>query len=47
MNLQVVNFQTRVSQTSGVSEIAAYPPSPIADDPSALPTPVSSPSSGQ
>ena len=29
--------------TSGVSEVAACPPSPIADDPSALPSPTSSP----
>ena len=29
--------------TSGVSEIASCPPSPIADDPSALPSPTSSP----
>ncbi|XP_057400637.1 deoxyuridine 5'-triphosphate nucleotidohydrolase, mitochondrial isoform X4 [Balaenoptera acutorostrata] len=33
--------------TSGVSEIASCPPSPIADDPSALPSPTSSPSSNQ
>ena len=36
-----------VPQTSGVSEIAANPLSPIADDPSALPSPTSSPSSSQ
>ena len=36
-----------VPSTSGVSEIAACPPSPIADDPSALPSPTSSPSSSQ
>ena len=36
-----------VLSTSGVSEIAACPPSPIADDPSALPSPTSSPSSSQ
>ena len=36
-----------VPSTSGVSEIAARPPSPIADDPSALPSPTSSPSSSQ
>ena len=36
-----------VPPTSGVSEIAACPPSPIADDPSALPSPTSSPSSSQ
>ena len=36
-----------VLSTSGVSEIAACPPSPIADDPSALPSPPSSPSSSQ
>ena len=34
-----------VSSVSGVSEIAACPPSPIADDPSALPSSTSSPSS--
>ena len=36
-----------VPSTSGISEIAACPPSPIADDPSALPSPTSSPSSSQ
>ena len=36
-----------VPSTSGLSEIAACPPSPIADDPSALPSPTSSPSSSQ
>ena len=36
-----------VPSTSGVSETGAYPPSPIADDPSALPSPTSSPSSCQ
>ena len=36
-----------VLSTSGVSEIAACSPSPIADDPSALPSPTSSPSSSQ
>ena len=36
-----------VPSTSGVSEIAAFPPSPIADDPSALPSPTSSPSPSQ
>ena len=36
-----------VPSTSGMSEIAACPPSPIADDPSALPSPTSSPSSSQ
>ena len=36
-----------VPSTSGVSEIAACPPSPIADNPSALPSPTSSPSSSQ
>ena len=30
-----------VTSTSGVSDIAACPPSPIADDPSALPSPTS------
>ena len=34
-----------VPSMSGVSEIVACPPSPIADDPSALPSPTSSPSS--
>ena len=33
--------------TSGVSEVAACPPSPIADDPSALLSPTSSPSSSR
>ena len=36
-----------VPSASGVGEIAACPPSPIADDPSALPSPTSSPSSSQ
>ena len=36
-----------VPSTSSVSEIAACPPSPIADDPSALSSPTSSPSSSQ
>ncbi|XP_054946389.1 nuclear autoantigen Sp-100 isoform X5 [Physeter macrocephalus] len=36
-----------VPSASGVSEIAACPPSPIADDPSALPSPPSCPSSSQ
>ena len=36
-----------VPSTSGVGEIAACPPSPIVDDPSALPSPNSSPSSSQ
>ena len=36
-----------VSSTSGLSEIAACPPSPVADDPSVLPSSTSSPSSGQ
>ena len=36
-----------VPSTSGMSAIAACPPSPIADDPSALPSPTSSPSSSQ
>ena len=33
--------------TSGMSDAAACPPSPAADDPSALPSPTSSPSSSQ
>ena len=36
-----------VPSTSGMSDIAACPLSPIADDPSALPSPTSSPSSSQ
>ena len=36
-----------VPSTSGVSETAACPPSPITDDPSALPSPTSFPSSSQ
>ena len=36
-----------VPSTSGVSEITTFPPSLIADDPSALPSPTSSPSSSQ
>ena len=56
MNFQVANFQRcerafacpePVPSTSGVSEVAACPPSPIADHLSALPSPTSSPSSSQ
>ena len=36
-----------VPSTSGVSEITAFPLAPIADDPAALPSPSSSPSSSQ
>ena len=36
-----------VPSTSGVSKTAACPPSPVADDPSVLPSPTSSPSSCQ
>ena len=36
-----------VPSASGVSDIAACPPSPTADHPSALPSPTSSPSSSQ
>ncbi|XP_059939309.1 tigger transposable element-derived protein 1-like isoform X2 [Mesoplodon densirostris] len=36
-----------VPSTSGVSDIATGPPSPVADDPSALPSPTSSSSSSQ
>ena len=36
-----------VPSTSGMSETAACPPSPIADDPSGLPSPTSSHSSSQ
>ena len=36
-----------VPSTSGMSEIAACTPSPIVDDPSALPSPTSSPSSSK
>ena len=58
-NIQVESFQRcerasgsskepePVPSTSGMSEIAACPPSPVADDPSALPSPTSSPSSSQ
>ena len=45
MNIQGSNFQrceTCIPSISGLSETAAYPPSPIADDPSALPSPTSS-----
>ena len=38
---------TCVPSTSGMGEIAACSPSPIADNPSALPSPTSSPSSSQ
>ena len=36
-----------VPSTLGMNEITACPPSPIADDPSSLPFPTSSPSSSQ
>ena len=36
-----------VPSMSGMSEISAFPPSPIADDPSALPSPTSFPSFSQ
>lgn len=39
--------RTCVLSTSDVGEIAACPPSPTADNPSALPSPASSPSSSQ
>ena len=45
-SLELSKMQTSVPSTSGVSEIAACPPSPIAGgDPSALPSPTSSLSS--
>ena len=51
---QVHTHSTHIQQgwepmpsTSGMSEISAYPPSPIADDPSRLPSPTSSPSFSQ
>ena len=52
-NLQVVNFQRhlqvqswKLAHVSGVHcHMAACPPSPVADSPSALPSPTSSPSS--
>ena len=58
MGLQAENFQRckrtwfqqepePVPSASGLSEVAAWPPSPIADDPSALPPPTSCPSSYQ
>ena len=37
-------MQRCVPSTSGINDMAACPPSPIADDPSALPSPASSPS---
>ena len=37
-------MQRCVPSTSGINEMAACPPSPIADDPSGLPSPASSPS---
>ena len=40
-------MQIDIPSTSGVSEIAACPPHPIADDPSALPSLTSSPHSSQ
>ena len=48
-NLQVANFQRceHAFHQLGVSEIAACPLSPVADDPSALPSPTSTPSSSQ
>ena len=50
MNLQVVSSQTcectfSCPVNSDVNEIAACPSSPVADHPSALPSPTSSPSS--
>ena len=44
-NLQVANIHMCIPSMSGVSETASRPPSPTADDPSALPSPTSSPSS--
>ena len=40
-------LQTCIPSTAGVSEVAACPQSRVADDPSALPPPTSSPSSSQ
>ena len=40
-------MQKCIPPTSGMSEIAVCPPSPIVDDLSALPSPSSSPSSSQ
>ena len=40
---ELSKMRTCIPSTSGVSEIAACPSSPIADDPSALPSPTSSP----
>ena len=59
MNFHIVNFQRcecasgsskesePVPTMSGMSKIAACPPSPIADDPAALPSPTFPPSSSQ
>ena len=44
---ELSKMRTCVPLMSGVSEIAACLPSPIADDPSALPSPTSSPSTSQ
>ena len=47
---QVANFQkklTGITPPSGISEIAACSPPPIADNPLALPSPTSSPSCNQ
>ena len=41
------NKQEPVLTMSGVSDIAPYPLSPVADNPSALPSPTSSPSCSQ
>ena len=51
MNFQVANFlrckHAFIPSVSSVNEIVACPPSPIADDPSALPSLTSSLSSSQ
>ena len=44
---ELSEMQTCNTATSGLSEIAACPLSPVADSPSALPSPTSSPSSSQ
>ena len=46
-NYEFTKMRTCVPSMSGVNEIAACPPSPTAEEPSALPSPISSPSSSQ
>lgn len=40
-NCRLSKMQTHISSTSGVSEIVACPPFPVADEPSSVPSPTS------